>query len=249
MRQCRAELAARGSTVIDEVLGAAPAGIEDWRHYPAGEAYDPRTHVQYFYHRHARAAAAPVEESGHFHLFLRGEGIPPGVSPLLFADSAVAAAPLPPQSAPLRRGRREEVCHLVAISVDAAGEPGGLFTTNRWVTGEAWYRAEDMIPLIARIRFDAARPPSLLDRWIAALVQLYAADIAELLRRRDKSVLDWRWRWPRRNVFEDPRLEIPSHCAIDLDARLAAAAGEVAPAAMPAIWRGFPLAAADGWGR
>lgn len=254
IRCCRAEFVLGGGTIIGEALGAVTAGIEDWRHYPPGEAYDQRTHVQYFYHRHAGAAAAvpmPVAKCGHFHLFLRGEGIPAGVSPLLFADSAVADAPLPPQSAPLRRGRREEVCHLVAIAIDPAGEPVELFTTNRWVTGETWYRAEDMIRLIDRVRFDEAKPPSLLDRWIAAMVRLYAADIAELLRQRDKTILDWRWRRPRHNVFEDPRLEILSRCPIDLDARLAAIeAGGVAPAAMPAAWRGGPLAAAaDGWGR
>jgi hypothetical protein len=253
IRRCRAELAARGGGIVREAVCRTAAAIEDWRHYPDGEAYDPLTHVQYFYHRHAAAAGrspAPPDEGGHFHLFLRGEGIPPGVAPLLFADSAVGISP-PPQSAPLRRGRREEVCHLAAIAVDACGEPTGLFATNRWVTGETWYRAEDVIRLIDRVRFDPARPPTLLDRWIAALVQLFAADIAELLRRRDKTMLEWRWRWPRRNVFEDTRLEIVSHLTVDLDARLAEIeAGAAAPTAMPAASHPAALAAsADGWGR
>jgi len=43
-----------------------------------------------------------------------------------------------------------------------------------------------------------------------------------LLRHRDRAVTDWRWR-VRSNVFEDPRLEITSSFAIDLDARLALA--------------------------
>jgi hypothetical protein len=252
IRQCRVELAARGSTIVREAAGAA-AELDDWRHYPDGEAYDPRSHVQYFLHRHAAAAARPAAatgDDGHFHLFLRGEGIPAGISPMLFADAAVARSTPPPQSAPLPRGRREEVCHLVAIAIDRAGEPTGLFATNRWVTGETWYRAADAIRLIERVRFDPARPPSLLDRWIAALVQLFAEDIAGLLEERDKAILNWRWRWPRRNVFEDPRLEVVASRPIDLEARLAAIEAPLAVATRPAgRYAVLSEAAADGWGR
>ena len=251
IRRCRAELAACGGSIVREATGGA-AAIEAWRHYPAGDAYDPLTHLQYFFHRHA-AAAGPrppwPQEGGHFHLFLGGEGIPAGISPLVFADSAVAGDA--PQSAPLRRGRRAEVCHLIAIAVDGAGDPIGLFTTNRWVTGETWYRAADVIRLIEQMRGDALRPAPLLDRWIKALVRLFATDIARLIERRDRAILDWRWRRPRRNAFEDPQLEITSHVAIDLDKRLAAAeAGAMASAALPSVLQSGSLAeAADGWGR
>jgi hypothetical protein len=246
LRRCRAELAARGRSLIEEAVGAA-GGVEAWRHYPDGEVYDPLTHVQYFFHRHATAANAA--EGGHFHLFLRGEGIPAGISPLLLPDHAVGRVAGPtPQSAPLPRGRREEVCHLAAIALDPAGEPTGVFATNRWVTGETWYRAGDVVRLIERVRFDPARPASLIDRWIAAFVRLFAADIAALLADRDKAILDWRWRWPRRNVFEDPRLEVAAHRPIDLAARLGAI--EAAAVAAPRAARPPPLsgAAADGWG-
>lgn len=193
--------------------------------------------------------------TGIFTCFCAAKGFPAGISPLLFADNAVAAnAPVPqPQSAPLRRGRRAEVCHLVAIAVDRDGEPIGLFTTNRWVTGETWYRADDAIRLIGRVGFDHARQVTLLDRWIEALVRLFAPDIAGLLQQRDEAILKWRWRWPRSNVFEDPRLEITSNCPIDLAGRLAAVeAGALAPGAMPApAWQRDPLppSLADGWGR
>ena len=253
IRRCRAELVARGGSIVREATGGA-AIIADWQHYPQDDAYDPSTHLQYFFHRHA-ASAGPrppwPRECGHFHLFLRGEGVPAGISPLVFADSAVAAeAPPAPQSAPLSRGRRAEVCHLVAVAVDGAGEPIGLFTTNRWVTGETWYRAADVIRLVEQMRFDLMRPAMLLDRWIAALVRLFATDIAGLIERRDRAILDWRWRRPRRNALEDPQLEITSHAAIDLDARLAAAEAAAMAAALPAALRRGALAeAADGWGR
>ena len=184
LRDCRAALAARGSTVVREATGIDGLDLPAWRHYPEGEVYDPSTHVQYFYHRHPRSngsAATEAAEHGHFHLFLRGEAVPAGTRPLLLPEAAVANAPanspVPRQSAPLKRGGRDEVCHLVAIAVDPAGEPTRLFTTNRWVTGETWYRADDVIAMLDRFRIAAAEPSALLNRWLEALVRLFQPEI------------------------------------------------------------------------
>lgn len=253
LRACRAALAVRGSTIIREAASEDAADIVDWRHYPEGEVYDPATHAQYFYHRHPRPArtrpAGPIEH-GHFHLFLRGEGMPAGITPLLLPELAVANAPVPRQSAPLKRGSRDEVCHLVAIAVDGRGEPIRLLTTNRWVTGETWYRAEDVIRMVSRFRLTSECRSVLLNRWISALVCLFQPEIAGLLRQRDRAIVERRWRW-RANVLEDPRLEITSSAEIDLDARLAAVE---AGAAEPAVAAGARRAArlppmAEGWGR
>jgi hypothetical protein len=86
---CRETLAATGRTVIGEATGRADGDIADWRHYPADEVYDAASHAQYFYHRHPEAASAGGEH-GHFHLFLRGEGMPPGITPL-FAKPSINA--------------------------------------------------------------------------------------------------------------------------------------------------------------
>jgi hypothetical protein len=252
LRECRAVLAARGSTVIREVQGAGTAGMVDWRHYPDGEVYDPGSHAQYFYHRHpgpSRTRPAQKIEHGHFHLFLRGEGVPAGITPLVAPELAVANAPAPSQSAPLKLGGRDEVCHLVALAVDLHGEPLRLFTTNRWVTGETWYRADDVIGMLDRFRLRSERPSSLLNRWLCALVRLFQPEIATLLKDRDRAILEQRWRW-RGNVLEDPRLEITSSIEIDLDARLAGVEERANPpvAATGAIRpRGLPRMA-DGWG-
>jgi len=252
LRECREALAARGRSLVEETSGVGAGEVADWRHYPEGEVYDPASHAQFFYHRHPGAAArapANAAEHGHFHLFLRGEGIPRGMTPLLLPEIAVANAPLPPQSAPLKRGSRDEVCHVVAIAVDVRGEPVRLFTTNRWVTGETWYRADDVIGMLDRVRFGPGVFPALVGRWIEALVRLFQPEIAVLLRNRDKAVMDWRWRWPRSNVFEDSRFEVPSSFEIDLEARLASVEGRLGAAA------GRPLpparrlpSMADGWG-
>ena len=83
------------------------------------------------------------------------------------------------------------------------------------------------------------------------MVRGFPPEIAVLLRRRDKAVADWRWRWPRANAFEDPRLEITSSCDIDVAARLAAIAARAAPprAASPGMQRRIRLPSmAEGWG-
>jgi len=234
--------------VLREALGAGWADAAEWRHYPAQEVYDPLTHVQYFFHRHPTPGPEPRSaEYGHFHLFLRGEAIPADAAPLLFAETAVANAPVPPQSAPLKRGNRDELCHLIAIAVTKDGAPVRLFTTNRWVTGETWYRADDVICMLDRVRF-AAPGPVLLNRWIVALVRLFRPEIAVLLRQRDKTIVDWRWRWPRSNALEDARLETTSSFSIDLPARLIAAqAGHRRAPAMPPATQRRP-SMAEGWG-
>ena len=251
LRECRAALAARGSSVVLETSGAGVGEIAEWRHYPESEVYDPASHAQFFYHRHPGGARSPADasEHGHFHLFLRGDGIPAGVTPLLLPEIAVANAPLPPQSAPLKRGGRDEVVHLVAIAIDWRGEPVRLFTTNRWVTGETWYCADDVIRMLDRFQVSGDMPSAVLNRWIGAMVRLFQPEIAVLLRHRDKAVTEWRWR-RRSNVFEDQRLEIASSFAIDLDARLAMVEGGPAEPAFRSAARrrsGLPRMA-EGWG-
>jgi len=253
LQECRQELARHGSTILREVTADA-AETPEWRRYPEGEVYDPGTHAQYFFHRHpvpARGRPPQPGERGHFHLFLRAEGMPSGIAPLLVPELAVANAPVPPQSAPLKRGARDEVAHLAAIAVDGRGEPIRLFMTNRWVTGETWYGADDMIRMLDRFELRTDTPSVVLNRWLGALVRLFQPEIAVLLRNRDKAVQEWQWRWGRRgHVFEDTRLEITSSFDIDLEARLAAVEQVTAgPAPSPAIRPRARLPRmAEGWG-
>ncbi len=217
--ECRRELAARNRNIVSEVL-AGDAAISEWRHYPDGEAYDPKSHAQYFYHTHP-VSGRPVREHGHFHTFLRAEGMPVGIAPLLLPEIAIADVPaLPPQAPPIKRGTREEVSHLVAIAIDTRGEPIRMFTTNRWVTGETWYRADDVIRMLDRFAMTEVDPSETLNRWVVAMLRLFRPQIAALLRMRDETVMAWRRR-RRTHVFEDPGLEITSSLDIGLDAQLA----------------------------
>jgi hypothetical protein len=252
IRECRRVLAASGSTLAQEAVGKS-GNFGDWRHYPDGDVYDPSSHSQYFYHRHPTVADAPGEEMaehGHFHLFLRAEGMPRGVAPLLLPEAAIAFAQTKPQAAPSKRGERDEVSHLVAIALDRGGEAVRLFTTNRWVTGETWYRADDVIRMVDRFSLDAAEPAGVVSRWMVAIVRLYQPEIAMLLRDRDKMVVDPRRRRRKVDVFEDPKLEITSSLAIDVEARLAAVdrlVNEPVPNPYPPAPPPIPRLA-EGWG-
>ena len=216
---CRRDLAARKRNILSEVM-LGEATVSEWRHYPDGEVYDPKSHAQYFYHVHP-VSGRPVPEHGHFHTFLRAEGMPVGAAPLILPEIAVADAPvLPPQAPPLKHGTREEVSHLVAIAVDGRGEPIRLFTTNRWVTGETWYRAEDVIRMLDRFTITEIAPSETLNRWVGAMLRLFRPQIAVLLRMRDETVMAWRRR-RRAHVFEDPALEITSSLDIGFEAQFA----------------------------
>ena len=229
LRACRRNLAERGSNIAIEAAGGGGA-LGDWRHYPEGEVYDPESHAQHFYHRHPPGKGGCPAEHGHFHLFLRAEGMPPGMTPLVLPEHAVADIPIPPQAAPLKRGNRDEVSHLIAIAIDSRGEPIRLFTTNRWVTGETWFRAEDVIRMLDRFRVECPEPSAELNCWLGAMVRLFRPQIAALLRERDRTIMASRRR-RRVHVFEDARLEITSSLEIDLEARLA----EIERARLPAL--------------
>jgi Domain of unknown function (DUF6969) len=246
IRGIRGTLASHDNGILATMAGAE--ALVDWRHYPAGDVYDPTTHAQYFYHVHSSEQRAP-REHGHFHIFLRAEGMPLGVAPLVLPESAVAdVSPAAPQAAPLKRGCRDEVAHLAAVTVSARGEPIRLFTTNRWVTGETWYRADDVIRMLGRFSVDAGDGPALLNQWVSAVVALFRPQIACLLRLRDDAVMGWRRR-RRTNVFEDARLEVTSSFEIDLDSQFAfldQVQAHRSPAC--AVHSAWVVQAAQGWG-
>lgn len=216
---CRRDLADRNTNLLAELTAGSPI-ISDWRHYPEGDVFDPKSHAQYFFHAHPTDGRSTLE-AGHFHTFLRPEGMPPGVAPLLLPELAVAdVGQSPPQAAPIKRGIRDEVSHLIAISIDHRGDPVRLFTTNRWVTGETWYRADDVIQMLDRFAIAEPAPSEIVNRWVGAMIQLFRPQIGALLRARDAAVMEWRRR-RRTQVLEDPRLEITSSLEIALDTQFA----------------------------
>lgn len=185
-------LAESNSNIVLAVLNDEP--FIEYEHYPPGDVLDPTTGSQFYFHAHPPTREG-YNDFGHFHLFLR---------PSFSSDTA-----------------GEAICHLIGISVDQRGLPVGLFTTNRWVTDESWYPAEDTIAMLDRFSVTVADPSEALSRWISAMPVLFKADIETLVRQRDIAIAQWRTRYPDIDIFEDRRLEVTSWKSIDLEVRLA----------------------------
>lgn len=166
--------------------------FEQWSHVPEGDVRDPTTGALFYYHAH-EAGEQENGEHGHFHTFVTVE------------DRGAPA-----------------IVHLVAISMDAQGAPRHLFTTNRWVTGEAWRPAATTIGLLERFVVDVVRPSWVVSRFVTALVRFYRPTIAELLIERDAALGARDGDPPDPAVLEDRGRMTLSQRAIDLDADIRA---------------------------
>ncbi len=203
--ECYRVLSKSGDNPIRELLRGQGRFVE-WRHYPKDDVYDHETGAQYYYHAHPIAERGG--EHGHVHTFLRPHGMPARCKP----------APLPdykPSSDP-----NEALAHLIAVSVDRRGIPVMLFTTNRWVTGETWYGARDVIAMLDRFEVDLARPSWPANRWITALLRLFRPQIESLVRGRDVSIKAWTRANPGKNAYEARALEVMTRATVSIDAQM-----------------------------
>jgi len=205
--ECHRVLDKGGLNVVGEILRGQGEFIE-YEHYPADDVYDANSHAQYYYHAHRGSEG----EHGHFHTFLRAAGMPAGVAPVPYAGGE----PWPAGD--------QALSHLIAISMDADGLPIGLFTVNRWVTGDAWYPARDVIAMLDGFVIDHANPSWPVNRWIGAMLRLFRPRIEALVLARDRRLAAWACSQPGRDVFEDRELEIASHAAISVGRQIAAVA-------------------------
>lgn len=193
LERCRRALAKCGSNVVAELLRPCDAFYED-DHYPEGDVIDRDAGSQYYYHAHRGIE----QEHGHFHTFAR----------LDETDDC---------------GDDGNFVHLVAISMDPWGEPTGLFTTNRWVTGGQWLDAHALEPLLGQFEVEHAWPSWPTNRWLTALLQLYHNEIMLLLKQRDTALLTVKASAPEGNCLENRAHEVLSFMPIELEAKLAEA--------------------------
>ncbi|MFT6916977.1 MAG: hypothetical protein ACJAWL_003321 [Motiliproteus sp.] len=187
-----------GLNVIGEILKGQGTFYE-MNHYPEDDVFDDQSHAQYYYHAHREA------EHGHFHTFIRRAAIPANIQP---ASGFKRSEPLP-QAA-------DELAHLICISMNKDGLPIGLFATNRWVTDESWYSAEETISLVDQFRIEHASPNLAVNQWLTNFMRLCRPQIELLLRHRDQIIGAWQNKHPERDVLEDRSLEITGYLPIDV---------------------------------
>lgn len=199
-------LANTGDNVVGELLRDS-ATFYEWNHYPEGDVFDAKSNSQYYYHAHPKDERPG--EHGHFHTFLRPKGMPPGIEP----------APVPNYTEP--DGENDALSHLIAISCDRQGDPIKLFTTNRWVTGEYWYRAGDVIRMLNYFSIDHVRPSWAVNIWLSNMLVLFRPQIRNLIEERDRVVENWAAEHDSADVYEDRDLEVTSECDISVEAQLA----------------------------
>ena len=197
-----------GDNVVGELLRDS-ATFYEWNHYPEGDVFDPRSNAQYYYHAHPKDERSG--EHGHFHTFLRPKGMPPGIEP----------APVPDYQAP--EGENDALSHLIAVSCDKQGDPIKLFTTNRWVTGEIWYKAEDVIRMLGYFQIDHVRPSWAVNIWITNMLILFRPQIRALIEERDSVVDNWAAENNSGDVYEDRALEVTAECTVSVEGQIAAA--------------------------
>jgi Domain of unknown function (DUF6969) len=202
--ECYRVLKKGGANIVGEILRGEGTFYE-WDHYPDGDVYDSETHAQYYYHSHR------VDEHGHFHTFLRLKGMKKGVKPI-------------PYDGPAEWPTEEDdiLSHLIAVSMDSAGFPTQLFTTNRWVTGENWYDKKDVIDMLDGFIIDHSTPSWPANRWITAMVVIFRPQIERLIIARDARIAEWQAEKPDEDVFEDRDLEITSILDIKVEDQIRA---------------------------
>ena len=187
------------SNVVWDILRQCGTFYE-WDHYPDTDVYDRETCGQYYYHAHPQDDGSRWEEHGHFHIFLRKDGIPEHCQPSIRRDDDTE--------------NTDDLCHLIAISMDTTGQPKRLFTTNRWVTGETWYNADAVCEMLPRFAIHHAFPSWPTNLWLNAMLTQYQTEIQALIHERDHVVNAWQEQHPDQVAFEDRRLEITSYIDI-----------------------------------
>jgi hypothetical protein len=207
--ECYRVLQKTEENVVSHVLQTRDDFYE-WDHYPDGDVYDHETHSQHYYHAHPPEERSKKygHEHGHFHTFLRPKGFPRGIKPVPLADLEKPESP------------NDALCHLIGISMNQAGYPIRLFTTNRWVTGETWYKADHVIKMLDHFVMDLTFPSWPVNIWITNMIQLFRPQIEDLILKRDTALAEWETTHPGENVYEDEELELPSLLDISVEKQI-----------------------------
>jgi len=199
--ECYRILQKSNSNIVAEILRGQGEFVE-FDHYPEGDIYDNESHSQYYYHAHR------ADEHGHFHTFLREAGMDKSAKPIQQSHEKYMDE------------RDDTLSHLIAISMNNAGYPIGLFAVNRWVTAENWYSADDVIEMLDRFEIDLSFPSWPANIWLTAMLQLFRPEIESLIINRDQVIQQWQDKNPDNDVFEDRALELTGYVDISVERQI-----------------------------
>ena len=156
MLQCLLEMGQADSNPVLEVIADASPVVEEVK-YPKGHLHFNGSGWRAYYHCHANQSDIHhlfAAEHGHFHFFI-------------CSDEA-----------------SDTWSHLVALSMDALGQPLRWFMVNHWVTGETWLPANQLTTLIQNIPYQ--KQESLLEEWLLCMLEIYKTEISGLLLKREQ---------------------------------------------------------------
>lgn len=92
---------------------------------------------------------------------------------------------------PFMDERDGTISHTIATSMNRAGYPVRLFTTNRWITADNWYAADDVVKMLDLFVMDLAWQSWPTNMWVTAMLCLFRPQIIKLIKNRDVSVARW----------------------------------------------------------
>lgn len=176
-----------------------------WQHYPDNDARDEHTKSRWYYHVHAPGNRDP-DEHGHFHLFLHRTQLKDGTTPVV----------IPPEG----EDAKAHVTHVIGLSIANSGIPRAWFATNRFVTNEFLYSADDMIEHLDLYNVDNTKEDDLVNRFVTAMVALYREEIADLLRQRDARQAELVAEHGDIAYEPKSRVEVLAQIPIDLDEKI-----------------------------
>ena len=112
------------------------------------------------------------------------------------------------------------ISHTIATSVNRAGYPVRLFTTNRWITADNRYAADDVVKMLDLFVMDLAWQSWPTNMWVTAMLCLFRPQIIKLIKTATS-----RWRGggvehPGTDVFEDKGCDITSSRRILVSAQI-----------------------------
>lgn len=208
--QCALDIPLRYLQSGSNMAIAALAGAKQFeylQHYPARDVIDNAHNTRFFYHGHS-CKNAVRDEHGHFHLFV------------YFPDC--------------RTTPTEEVkfSHLVGLSLDNKGQALRWFTTNRWVTGETWHPANQLIALLPAVRLTTKGRLHPVAKWLESMLILFRPQIASLLLERDaliereiellkqSSSKNQKYSQYQQVIFENREFDVISECPASLQDQL-----------------------------